>query len=151
MKQNWPYAFSVVPLVGLATLNFLAGNTGFALVNLASSPFALAISILFVRRSRSRLMKVALAEWGVNETDIEGELAAISMAPQDWHLVIRGKRYYNLEFVYLGPIVVGDRVCPHWRAIKPLEVPNDVTPEEVEIRGQVTEACVVDVWFGHPC
>jgi len=130
-KINWAYVFVFVPISALALINLALGNYGGALIDL----LALTGFLLYARyvRSHSRRAKSFDAE-------LAAELEAAPPPPRDWHLTVRGERYSNLEFTYLGLVMGPDGMtpCHHWVVLRPVDLPADVDPSEINLVGHAT-------------
>lgn len=123
---------------------------GWLVLHICVGTLAIIIGDLSARYSNRKALRKAIAAWGGNETDVDAEWQVAPEPPTDWHLRVRGERYDNIELVYLGPILVHGHLCAHWRAVKPITMPDDVQPQEVQIVGVVPGEMIIDMWMHIP-
>ena len=143
-KINWAYVLAFGPISALALINLALGNYSGVLIDL----LALTGFLLYARYVRS-----------CRATAFDAELKAAPPPPGDWHLTVRGERYSNLEFVYLGIVIAPDGMtpCHHWTVLRPVNLPADVDPSEINLVGHSTVGVdpaggpglgvIIDVWF----
>lgn len=118
----------------LAAIDISTGAPGWAAVHLLISVLCyLAWRWAFRCEERAALAKLALQS---------------RRAPRDWYVEVRGQRYASIEFRYLGQSTTCGcgTPCDHWVVVRPPELPDDVEPHEIHIRGTISEHTIIDLW-----
>lgn len=131
---RYPDVIVLLVSVPVVLLNFALGNWLLASVHAAVAVGSFFYVCLILRRIRNAA--------------IEAELQAIPRPPKDFHVVVRGVRYSNIDLVYLGPMTDPDgEPCQHWRALRPFDFPDGVDLSEIIIRGEIADSTIIDFWI----